>query len=306
MDALSQILQTIKLQSSVYFCADFPKPWGMEIPEGPLAQFHMVVRGHCWLQMEGAGEPIALSRGDIVVFPHGKAHWLADDPTHKRLPGKEVIEAIFNKKSAFHGKYVSTTLICGHFEFDRDIDHPFLQTLPEIIYLAESNLRELSWLETATKVMVQETGSGKPGTDVVVERLAEVLLIQILRTYMQQAEFTSGFLTALRDNKISSALSLIHDEPEVPWTLENIARAIGMSRSAFAARFKELVNMTPMDYITNWRMQKAKDLLKNARLPLIDIAERVGYTSEAAFNRAFKRRFKQNPGAMRRVLLTRE
>jgi len=201
---------------------------------------------------------------------------------------------------------VSTTLVCGHFEFDRNVDHPFLHALPEFIYLAYSDHRELTWLETATNVIIQETSSGNPGTDVVVERLAEVLFIQILRTYMKRAQVTSGFLAALRDTQISNALNLIHRAPETSWTLGNIARSVGMSRSAFAARFKELVNMTPMEYITNWRMQKARELLANARLPLIDIAERVGYSSEAAFNRAFKRRFKQNPGAMRRILLDKE
>ncbi len=303
MDALSEILRTIKLRSNVYFRADFPAPWGMNIDHGPFAQFHMVVRGQCWLQMEGAKEPLRLSSGDIVVFPHGNAHWLADDPDHKRLPGQQIMQAIYNNEPVFEGNHVSTTLVCGHFEFDRDVDHPFLHALPEFIYLADSDRRELSWLETVTNVIIQETSSGKPGTDIVVERLAEVLFIQIVRAYMRQAQVTNGFLAALRDAQISNALHLIHKEPEKSWTLENIARSVGMSRSAFAARFKELVNMTTMDYITNWRMQKACELLENTRLPLIDIAERVGYTSEAAFNRAFKRRFKQNPGAMRRILL---
>ncbi len=306
MDALTGILRRIKLRSNVYFRADFPSPWGMDIDSGPFAQFHMVVRGHCWLQMKGSKEPLGLSSGDVVVLPHGNAHWLADNLDHKRLPGKQIVQAISNNETVFKGNHVSTTLVCGHFEFDRDVDHPFLHALPEFIYLADSDRRELSWLETATNVMIQEIGSGNPGTDVVVERLAEVLFIQILRGYMQQAQVTSGFLAALRDGQISNALNLIHKEPERAWTLENIARSVGMSRSAFAARFKELVNMTPMVYITNWRMQKARELLENAHLPLIDVAEQVGYTSEAAFNRAFKRRFKQNPGALRRILLARE
>ena len=302
MDALSEVLRTIKLRGAVYFRRDFASPWGMDMDISPFAQFHMVVRGHCWLQIKGAKQPLELSSGDIVVFPHGHAHSLADDLAHPRLPGRQIMQAICNDEPVFKGKHVSTTLVCGHFEFDRNVDHPFLHALPEFIYLADSDHHELSWLETATNVIIQETSSGNPGADVVVERLAEVLFIRILRTYMQRAQVTGGFLAALRDAQICNALNLIHKKPEATWTLANIARTVGMSRSAFAARFKKLVSMTAMDYITNWRMQKACELLENTRLPLIDIAERVGYNSEAAFNRAFKRRLKQNPGAMRRIL----
>ena len=306
MDALSEVLRTIKLRGAVYFRADFASPWGMDIDISPFAQFHMVVRGHCWLQIKGAKQPLELSSGDIVVFPQGHAHSLADDLAHPRLPGRQIMQAICNDEPVFKGKHVSTTLVCGHFEFDRNVDHPFLHALPEFIYLADSGHHELTWLETATNVIIQETSSGNPGADVVVERLAEVLFIRILRTYMQRSQVTGGFLAALRDAQISNALNLIHKKPETSWTLENIARTVGMSRSAFAARFKKLVSMTAMDYITNWRMQKACELLENTRLPLIDIAERVGYNSEAAFNRAFKRRLKQNPGAMRRILLAKD
>lgn len=302
MDALSDILRTIKLRTSVYFRADFPSPWGMDVDAGDFAQFHMVVRGHCWLKTEKLSEPIALAGGDIVLFPHGDAHWLADDPRHKRLPGRQVVEAICSDRQIFQGGNVSTTLVCGHFEFDRNFDHPFLTSLPGLIHVTDTERRDLSWLETATNVIIHEAGSAQPGADVVAERLAEVLFIQVLRTYMKQRGSSGGFLAALRDEQISHALKLIHTEPEAVWTLQNIARTIGMSRSAFAARFKKLVGVTPMDYITSWRMHKARELLSNARMPLIDIAERVGYTSEAAFNRAFKRQFQQTPGAMRRRL----
>ena len=137
----------------------------------------------------------------------------------------------------------------------------------------------------------------------MVDRLAEVLFIQLLRAYAIEKSSPNGYLAALNDRQIYKALELIHAQPQHHWTLENIAHTIGMSRSSFAARFKKLVGMTPMAYITRWRMQKAKELLVSTELPLAVISERVGYASEAAFTRAFKRQFKKNPGAMRKALL---
>ncbi len=303
MDALSDILRAIRLRSAVYFRSDFSSPWGMQIDDGPFAQFHLIVRGNCWMRMRGFGKPRLLSGGDVVVFPHGDAHWLADDPAQKRAPGKAVVQAHLQNQPMFQQGEFSTTLVCGHFEFDRHFDHPFLQALPRFIHITDTERRERSWLETVTNVIIQEADSAQPGAEVVVERLAEVLFIQVLRAYMQQQKMTTGYLAALQDRQISQALKLVHARPETNWTLESISRTVGMSRSAFAARFKQLVGVTPMVYITDWRMQKARELLKNHAHPLVEVAEKVGYTSEAAFNRAFKRRFKQNPGAMRRALL---
>lgn len=304
MDALSDILKLIRLQSSVYFRKDFASPWGMEIGKSPFAQFHLVVRGHCFLQTKKMKKPLELYAGDIVVFPYGEPHWLADDPKNKKVPGINVVEAHQKNKELFKGDKISTTLICGHFEFDKEFDHPFLQALPKLIHITDTERRQLSWLETATNVIMQEADSDEPGSEVVVTRLAEILFIQILRVYMLQNKIPDGYLAALKDKQINNALKLIHSNPKNSWTLENIARNIGMSRSSFAARFKQLVGITPMSYVTNWRMNKARELIKNKHLPLIEIAENVGYSSDAAFNRAFKKQFKRNPGAMRRALQT--
>ncbi len=300
MDALSDILQLVQFKSNVYFRSDFSSPWGMNVDAGPFAQFHLVVSGQCWLQADNFAAPLSLSAGDIVMFPLGDSHWLADDSRNKRTPGKQVVEAFHNQTPLFQNGVVSTTLVCGHFEFQKNLAHPFMTALPRFIHIPGTERRHLSWLEAATNVIIQEAGSDSPGSDIVSRRLAEVLFIQILRAHMLREKVAHGFFAALSDGQINAALALIHSQPQNGWTLEGIARTIGMSRSSFAARFKLLVGMTPMNYLTNWRMQKARDLLRERQLPLIDIAEQVGYTSEAAFSRAFKRQFKQNPGAWRR------
>ncbi|MGH1366601.1 MAG: AraC family transcriptional regulator [Calditrichia bacterium] len=302
IDALSDVLNSVSLKSSVYFRSDFYAPWGMQVDKGPFAQFHMIVSGNCWVHTTGLEEPNLLSAGDVVVFPFGGAHWLADDPKSMRQPGMDVVQAILQGEPVFTGERLATTLICGHFEFDRDVDHPFLQALPEYIHISATKRHRLSWLETISNVIIQEAGAGSPGSSIVSKRLAEALLIHVLRTHMEQAETSTGYFAALKNRQINTALNIIHDRLEFSWTLELLAKEIGMSRSAFSARFKTLVGITPIGYITNWRMQKAKELMTNQTLSLIDIAEKVGYRSEAAFNRAFKRRFNQNPGVMRRSL----
>ena len=300
MDALSDILELIRLKSSVYFRKDFASPWGMEMGKSSYAQFHMVVRGHCWLKSKFLKNPIELYAGDIVIFLNGDEHWLADDPSNKRISGIKVVEAHHRKQKLFRGKNISTTLVCGHFEFEKGFNHPLLKSLPKFLHIKDTERRELTWLETATNVIMQETGSNEPGADAVVKRLAEILLIQILRVYMLRKNVSKGYLAALKDHQINNALKLIHTKPDESWTLENIARQIGMSRAAFAAKFKHLIGITPMNYLTSWRMFKARELIRQHHLSLFEIAESVGYSSEASFNRAFKKQFKKNPGAMRK------
>jgi len=304
MDAMSDILRMIRLTGVVYFRSDFTKPWGMNINKSHVAQFHLVARGRCYLYIEDADEMVELIAGDAVVFPHGGAHWLADEPDRKRISGKKVVASIQENEPIFQdGEDVCTTLVCGHFEFSRDIEHPFIEALPKFIHVSDTAQRQFSWLENATKVIFQETDSGNPGAEVVAERLAEVLFIQLLRSYIvSRGGEEEGFLTALNDRDISNALKLMHSMPEEPWTLNSISKKIGMSRSSFAERFKHYVGITPMDYLTKWRMQRARDLLSNSDLSLSVISRKIGYTSEPAFNRAFKKQFKETPGALRRAV----
>lgn len=302
MDVLSDILQLIRLRGTIYFQSDFAAPWGMRMDRGRLAVFHMVVRGSCWLWTADSPEPVPLGGGDLVVFTQGDAHWLSDQPQRQCVPGVQVIEGIANGRPLFQEGNVATTLVCGHFEFDRDLHHPLLQSLPPMIHLRGAERHENAWLETAVSSIIRETEAPQPGTAVIVDRLAEILFIQVLRAYMAEAQ-PDGYWAALNDREISQALTLLHAQPAASWTLESIARRIGMSRSAFASRFKQLVGETPMRYLTGWRMQKARELLRETNLSVTAVAYQVGYNSQAAFIRAFYREFRQNPGAMRKAWL---
>lgn len=302
IDVLSDVLSAVRFRSAVYFQSDFATPWGMAMDSGPVAQFHLVVRGQCWLERGDGSDPVPLSGDDVVVFPRGDSHRLADAPGQSCVPGTAVLSAINQNAPLFQEGPAKTTLVCGHFEFDRSLHHPLIEQLPALIHVRGAENYGCSWLDTAVSLLIAETKNDAPGRSVVVNRLAEILFIQVLRAYWQQPEAAVGYWTALNDRPINQALQLLHEQPQASWTLAEIARRVGLSRAAFANRFRDLVGVPPMHYLTSWRMQKAREMLRDSSLPLFVIANRVGYASEAAFNRAFKREFQQNPGAMRKAL----
>lgn len=299
-DALSDVLQLVRLSGCVYFMSDFHAPWGMAMPESGVAQFHLVVRGQCWLRLDG--ERRLLSAGDVVVFPFGDAHDLSAEPAGATRPGPDVLAEIQAGATPFPAGgngAADTRLLCGHFEFDRAQRHPLLQAMPRLIHVAGMADMQAGWIELVAPMLVRETGSGRPGAETVIERLAEVLLIQVLRAHLLGQEAGQGFLSALADRQISRALKLIHRRAGDDLRLEDIARAVGMSRSNLALRFKQLMGMGPMAYLTRWRLLQARAMLQTTGASLDEIAEAVGYASAAAFSRAFKREFDENPGEVR-------
>ncbi|MBT3558812.1 MAG: AraC family transcriptional regulator [Rhodospirillales bacterium] len=296
-DALSDILRLIRLKGCVYFQSDFSSPWGMEMGNSPFAQYHVVIRGQCWLVLDG--ERHLLSSGDVVLIPDGDAHTLQDDPETETIPGLEVLSSIQSGTQPFQEGEETVRLLCGHFEFDRTMNHPFVRDLPRLIHIKGMGNKQPNWIEGIAPVLVGKSGGEQLGTETIVERLAEVLLIQVIREYLLEQSEEHGFLAALGDKRINNALKVIHVRANHDLTLSDIAKEVGMSRSGLAARFKELVGDTPMNYLTTWRMLRAKDILKSATMPMMEVAESVGYASEAAFSRAFKREHKITPSAYR-------
>jgi len=293
MDVLSDVLERVKLSSAVYFKSDFSAPWGMDIPNGPFAQFHIVTRGQCVLRTRDM--VTHLFTGDIVVFPKGNSHWLADSESSERKGGMEVVQSIMRGKSLFDGDNISTTLICGHFEFDKSMHHPFVNELPEIIVITDAERKDISWLENMTNLIIQEAGTDRLGSSLVVTKLGEILFVHVLRAYIMKRKSEKGFLAAIQDERIGQVLQAMHTAPEEDWQLITLARIAGMSRTGFSNKFKDLLGETPLVYITNWRILQAKELLSSSHKTVGEIAMAVGYQSEAAFNRVFKKRVLQTP-----------
>lgn len=303
MDALTDITQSIRLKGGVDFRCEFSAPWGLEMQSGPVARFHIVVRGNCWLKLADQPEWVPLHAGDLVVLLYGTGHSLVDTPGSGVVPAESVPRPdtpgdFVSVKSGGGG--LPATVLCGHFEFDREQDNYLLRSLPTLIHLRGTETYEFEWLQTVHRFIADETQRARSGAAAVIQRLVEVLFIQMLRTYIAKSGPEAGILGAIADKQVGAALNQIHGAPEQPWTVASLATEACMSRAAFATRFREMVGQTPMQYVTHRRLYKAAGLLVRTRLSSAAIAERVGYESEAAFSKAFKKLFGRGPAAYRR------
>jgi AraC-like DNA-binding protein/quercetin dioxygenase-like cupin family protein len=299
MDGLSAVLDQIKLNSVVYFKSAFAPDWGMDVQQGPYAQFHIIAEGGCCFKCEGH-ETKELTAGDILIFPNGTAHWLAHTPGAPKINGHEVVSSVKQGKSVFASNHSATTIICGHFEFDKSVDHPFISSLPDIIHIQDIEEGGFAWILSIANLLVAETEEITTGSQSIVRRLAESLFISAIRYYVAQ-NHDQPFLAALYDQKISAVLQLIHACPEKMWSLNNLSKEAGMSRSSFANHFRNKVGQTPMHYLTHWRMLTAQRILEESDKSIAEVAELVGYGSEISFGRAFKKHLQQTPAGFRRL-----
>jgi AraC-like DNA-binding protein len=303
MDALSTILEAIGLKSVVYSKFPLAAPWGLDIVKDENSQFWRLVSGSCTIGSPD-GRTIEMEEGDLVFVPHGSAHWIADSVASLRLPSPEFVKAHREGINIFNSDGDITTLIAGHFEFDYQPLHPFLKDLPPIIHIRQYVTENELLVKQVTQLMLEELNNERPGSTVMLKCLSEIMFINIIRAYLEQALPGSGFLSALNDLRISKALKLMQDSPQKDWTLESLASEIGMSRSVFFNQFKRLVHETPMSYLTNWRIRRAQKLLITNQSNISEIATNVGYQSEAAFNRIFKSKTGQTPAVYRRSKLS--
>lgn len=308
MDVLSDVLRSLRLSGSAYFCRDLPVPWGMDEVASTQGIFHAVVRGTAYYQLEAESTPTALSSGDILVLPAGAAHWLSDHPDSRRRHAPDVLPSLIEGGSPFgegeaQGERVqSTTLMCGHFEYDQLMSHSLLNSLPDALVIRAESQTRGGWLAMAIAQLAAESQQPSHGTCLMVDRLTEIMLIEVLRSWA--AEGASPFLQALQHPRISRALEAIHEQPGHNWTLESLALKAGYSRSAFSQHFSQLLNESPLGYLTQWRMEKAKELLRDSKSSILAVALEVGYASEAAFNKAFKRTLQQTPGQFRKNVIS--
>jgi AraC-like DNA-binding protein len=273
------------------------RPSGKTMPAADLAHFAMLSRGNCWLSVEGIEEPIPLTGGDCFLLARGTSIVLRDSPrTRPKWNFREIGARANGNVALCGGGGAPATVVCGSLSFDEASLKPITQLLPNFILMKADQARTLA-LHNTVQALAAEMAEQAPGSEVVATRLAEVLVIQLLRAHIaSEPSRSKGWLRAVFDPQLGAALSALHNKVDAPWTVESLAESAGMSRSAFAARFKELLGQTPLEYVTEWRMQKAMQLLEQRDKKLIDIARSVGYESDAAFSKAFKRVVGANPG----------
>ncbi|MGA8290459.1 MAG: AraC family transcriptional regulator [Acidobacteriaceae bacterium] len=313
MDPITDIFRTMHVTAFGLHRLEATAPWGVrqekqteekvtpagkKISPTDLAHFAMVSRGNCWLSVEGIPEPIPLTGGDCFLLARGTSIVLRDSPrTRPRWSFREIGARAKSNVAHYGGGGAPTTIVCGSLSFDRASLKPITQLLPSFILMKADQARTLA-LQNTMQALASEMAEQAPGSEVVGTRLAEVLFIHALRAHIASGvEWRNkGWLRAIFDPQMGTALSAIHNSVKTPWTVESLAESAGMSRSSFAARFKELLGQTPLEYVTEWRMQKAMQLLEQRDKKLIDVARSVGYESDAAFSKAFKRVVGTNPG----------
>lgn len=304
MDALTDILRSIHMRGSIFSKATLDAPWGIESGRTESGIFHAVVRGHAWVRLAEGGEAVELRRGDVVLMPNGDNHLMADAPDRATIPIADATTV--DNRGMGHlvvdGSGVRTSLICGTVDFDRSGVHPVFSMIPPLIVVRDERGRLSRVVEMLVELIAEEVDDSIPGSEAVIGRLTDVLLVYVLRRYIADLpDDHVGWLGALRDPAIAEALGLIHRYPDRTWTAAELASAVGMSRSSFFSRFRSTVGETPGEYLTRWRIHLATRLLREERGSVAAVAKRVGYGTEAAFSNAFQRVMGVRPGAFKRA-----
>jgi len=321
MDALSETLRVVRLVGAIFINAKFTAPWCYQSPRADTAApilepgaervviFHLITEGECWVEL-GDEPPMRLIAGDAVIFPQGDAHRMASEPGLPPAQGGAPLSEVLARRPRqlmYGGGGTATRLVCGYLACDHKLAQMLLTGLPPIVRVNVRGSNAGMWLEASVRYALAEARSPRPGGAGVLAKLSEVLFIEVLRLYMnEQSTDRTGWLAGVGDRIVGAALNALHSRPAQAWTLEELAREAGTSRSVLAERFQHLVGSSPMQYLTQWRMLLAANLLTRSNAPLARIAEDVGYQTDTAFSRAFRREFGSPPAAWRRNQSTRE
>lgn len=319
MDALSETLRVVRLIGAIFINGRFTAPWCYQSPHADSAApflepdaervviFHLITEGDCYVELDGQ-TPVRLTAGDAVIFPQGHAHRMTSEPGLAAASGARlnVVLARRPRQLAYGGGGAVTRLVCGYLASDARLARMLLAGLPPLVKVNVRGSNAGAWLEASLRYALSEARSPRPGGAGVLAKLAEVLFIEVLRVYMnEQGDGRTGWLAGVGDRIVGAALSALHKNPAKPWTLEELAREASTSRSVLAERFAHLVGSSPMQYLMQWRMLLAANLLCRSNAPLARIAEEVGYQTDTAFSRAFRREYGVPPAAWRRSQGTR-
>lgn len=327
-DTLSDVLRAVRLRGAVFYYIEGSSPWVAEAPPAKeiipaimpgaehMIEFHGVIEGSCWAAIVGE-PPLRLLEGDVVLFPQGDPHVMSSAPGLRPPPvaNKEVSYAPRPPQLPFSlslgGPEVTTarldgggrdrsTIVCGFLGLDARPFNPLLAALPRVLHVPGATLGPDSWVASFLRAAVVESNQKRPGGEAVLERMSEMLFVEVLRRHVDALPAgQTGWLAGMREPSVGRVLALLHEKPDAPWTIERLADDAAMSRSTLHERFVHFIGLPPMQYLAQWRMQVAAGLLRDTEAKLITVALAVGYESEAAFSRAFKRAVGVAPGAWR-------
>lgn len=315
VDVLSDVLRVVRLEGAVFFNGEFSAPWCISEPRstaivpylspdaGHLILYHFLTEGRAYAKLSD-GRREELVAGDIVVFPHGDAHFLGNGSPERPVDAVQMFSKNLTdglKLAQFGGGGEITRFVCGFMVCQPRLSEVFLAGLPEILKVHVANEPAGHWLENSIRFSVGEVSGSNAGSGLVLAKLSEVLFVETLRRYINELPPDQiGWLAGARDPIIGQALALLHKEPAYPWTISNLARKVGLSRTRLAERFRHFLGESPMAYLAKWRLKLGAQMLQSTEDSVAEVAAAVGYGSEAAFNRAFKREFDCPPAQFRR------
>jgi AraC-like DNA-binding protein len=302
-DPLGETLHLLRLTGTLYCRSELTAPWGVDLPAfDDCMMFHIVTAGHCWLEIEGE-EARLLQQGSLALIPHGNGHRILSSLDEDTVPLFDIpVEKVSDRYEVMRhgGAGELTQLTCCVVRFDHVAGQQLLKLLPKVLQINSWANDDGGWLHSTLRFIASEARELRPGGETVITHLADILIIQAIRSWIDSApEEERGWLAALRDKQVGRALAIIHRAPEKDWNVASLAKEVGMSRSGFSARFTNLVGESAMRYLTQWRMLLARSQLQETSDTLSVLADRLGYQSEAAFCRAFKRETGVSPGSVR-------
>jgi AraC-like DNA-binding protein len=313
VDALSEVLRLIRLRGALFLHGSFHAPWCVQVPPGAdaarvlcpgarqLAILHMVLEGHCWVRLAGE-DPFRMHAGDVVALPAGDAHVIGCELDRQPVDPRHALRLKLPELAPlrYGGEGEATALVCGWFAYEGDAANPLLAALPRVLRVSLGSRPAGPWIEQSLRYALAEAAASQPGAPALTAKVAESMFLETLRAYLDHLPPQhSGWLAGLRDPQVGHCLALMHEQPARNWTLDTLAQEVHSSRSVLSERFTGLLGTPPMKYLKHWRLTLAARLLCSERGKLVEVAEAVGYESEASFSRAFKGAYGVSPGAWR-------
>ena len=303
-DVLTDVMDLVRVRGAVMAQVRARAPWGLRLPKNGGASFHAITAGSCWIRV-GSDAPRELLPGDVVLLPRGTPHIVSSDPKSAARPWDRAAKAAARSSSGdivLDGAGPSTHFICAAYDYDHDVAHPLLGLLPPVLVLSERDAHGTEPLASTLRMLRGELTTSRAGGSAIINRLIDILFVHVVRAWIPEgAGDDASWLAALGDPIVARALAAMHGAPASPWTVEDLADEVIVSRATLARRFVRLVGETPLSYLTRWRMELAARQLRETDDAVGAIARHVGYASEFAFSRAFSRARGDAPGRYRRT-----
>jgi AraC-like DNA-binding protein len=296
-EVMDDILETLRFRGSIFFHSSLAAPWGMSLMSSATPRFHVALEGGFYVGTSDS--QVSVKPLEIVMLPTGDMHWIADQENRKLVPSEQAGAACQLGQPLFQQGDITNRLMCGIVEYDDAISHPIISALPSIFHLSGIHEQDSIWM--TVQQIDREILGGSNRKSATIDRLTEVLFIQLLNQYISENDHLTGFLAALREPRIGKTLQLIHKNPEVQWTLDTISEEVGMSRATLQRKFKNELDISPITYLNRWRIAKAYQLVKYSSQSLDRVADSIGFSDARTLRTAFQRQYGITPSELRRT-----